>query len=145
YQMVLEAEYAAWLDEISALNLADAEAFLENNKLNDGIVVTDSGLQYQILTPADGPKPTMESTVEVNYQLQLMDGSVVDSSYDRGETAIFPVANLIEGFTEALMTMNTGSVIRTWVHPSLGYGENGTETILPNALLIFDIELVSIQ
>lgn len=145
YQMVLEAEYAAWLDEIAALNLADAEAFLENNKLNEGVVVTDSGLQYQILTPAEGPKPSREDTVEVNYQLQLMDGSVVDSSYDRGETAIFPVANLIEGFTEALMTMNTGSVIRTWVHPNLGYGENGTETILPNALLIFDIELVSIQ
>ncbi|NCC64272.1 MAG: FKBP-type peptidyl-prolyl cis-trans isomerase [Spirochaetia bacterium] len=145
YQQVLEAEYAAWLDEIAVVNLADAEAFLEQNKLNEEVIVTDSGLQYQILTPADGPKPSKESTVEVNYQLQLMDGTVVDSSYDRGESAVFPVANLIEGFTEALLTMNTGSVIRTWVHPNLGYGENGTETILPNALLIFDIELVSIQ
>ena len=145
YQQVLEAEYSAWLDEIAVENLADAEAFLEQNKLHDDVITTPSGLQYQILYPADGAKPTIADHVEVNYQLQLIDGTVVDSSYDRGEPAHFVVNALIEGFTEALLTMNTGSVIRTWVHPSLGYGEYGTETILPNSLLIFDIELLSIH
>ena len=145
YQQVLEAEYADWMTEVAAANLVDAEAFLEQNMLNEDVIVTASGLQYQVLLPAEGAKPVMEDEVEVNYQLQLMDGSVVDSSYDRGETAIFPVNGLIEGFTEALLTMNTGSVIRTWVHPSLGYGEQGTDTILPNSLLIFDIELVGIN
>ncbi|NCC12775.1 MAG: FKBP-type peptidyl-prolyl cis-trans isomerase [Spirochaetia bacterium] len=145
YQQILEEEYAQWLSEVAASNLTDAEAFLEANKANDGVITTASGLQYQVLTPADGAKPTLSDTVEVNYQLQMIDGSVIESSYDMGQTAHFPVNGLIEGFTEALLTMNTGSVIRTWIHPSLGYGEMGTETILPNALLVFDIELVSIE
>lgn len=77
--------------------------------------------------------------------MQMADGTVIESSYDRGETAHFPVDGLIDGFTEALLTMNTGSVVRTWIHPSLGYGEAGTDTILPNSLLVFDIELVGID
>ncbi len=83
--------------------------------------------------------------MEVNYQLQLIDGTLVESSYDMGQTAHFPVSGLIEGFTEALLTMNTGSVLRTWIHPGLGYGEMGTETILPNALLIFALSLLDRQ
>ena len=145
YQQILEAEYAEWLSEIAASNLADAEAFLAANKANDGVITTASGLQYQVLTPATGAIPTMADHVEVNYQLQMIDGSMIESSYDMGEPAHFPVSGLIEGFTEALLTMNTGSVIRTWIHPALGYGEAGTETILPNSLLVFDIELVSIE
>ncbi len=145
YQQQLEQEYQAWLTEVSASNLKEAEAFLAQNKNNEGVITTDSGLQYQVLTPADGAMPTMDDTVEVNYQLQLMDGTVLESSYDSGETAHFPVNSLIPGFTEALLKMNTGSVIRTWIHPSLGYGETGTDKILPNALLIFDIELVGID
>ncbi|HKL60341.1 MAG TPA: FKBP-type peptidyl-prolyl cis-trans isomerase, partial [Sphaerochaeta sp.] len=139
YQQVVEEKYALWLEEVTVTNLTDAEDFLEFNKNNnEGIVVTESGLQYQILTPADGPKPTTMDTVEVNYQLQMIDGSVIDSSYDRGETAHFPVTQVIPGFSEALLTMNVGSVIRTWIHPDLGYGANGTENILPNSLLVFD-------
>ncbi|MGE4583828.1 MAG: FKBP-type peptidyl-prolyl cis-trans isomerase N-terminal domain-containing protein [Sphaerochaeta sp.] len=145
YQKVLEDEYQAWKTEVAASNLKDAEAFLAKNKTNDGVITTASGLQYQVLTPSDGKKPSLEDKVEVNYQLQMMDGTVVESSYDAGQTAHFPVNSLIPGFTEALLTMNTGSVIRTWIHPSLGYGENGTDTILPNSLLIFDIELVGID
>lgn len=145
YQQILEAEYQTWIAEIAVSNLADAEAFLEQNKANEGVITTSSGLQYQVLTEATGAKPVITNTVEVNYQLQLIDGTVVESSYDMGQTAHFPVDGLIPGFTEALLTMNTGSVLRTWIHPSLGYGEMGTETILPNALLIFDIELVGID
>ena len=145
YQQILEKEYQEWIAEIAVNNLAEAEAFLAQNSSNEGVVVTPSGLQYQVLTPATGNKPVLADTVEVNYQLQLIDGTVVESSYDMGQTAHFPVNGLIEGFTEALLAMNTGSVVRTWIHPSLGYGEMGTETILPNALLIFDIELVGID
>jgi len=146
YQQVVEEKYAQWLKEATVTNLSDAEAFLDFNKNNnEDIVVTESGLQYQILTAADGPKPAATDTVEVNYQLQMIDGTVVESSYDRGETAHFPVTQVIPGFSEALLTMNVGSVIRTWIHPDLGYGVNGTETILPNSLLVFDIELVGID
>ncbi|RFU95218.1 FKBP-type peptidyl-prolyl cis-trans isomerase [Sphaerochaeta halotolerans] len=145
YQQKLEKEYDAWLAEVAVTNLEEADAFLEQNKTNDGVITTASGLQYQVLTPAEGKKPTMADTVEVNYQLQMADGTVIESSYDTGETAHFPVNGLIDGFTEALLTMNTGSVVRTWIHPSLGYGEAGTDTILPNSLLIFDIELVGID
>lgn len=145
YQQILQEEYQEWIAEIAVSNLAEAEAFLAQNSSNEGVVVTPSGLQYQVLTPATGNKPVLADTVEVNYQLQLIDGTVVESSYDMGQTAHFPVNGLIEGFTEALLAMNTGSVVRTWIHPSLGYGEMGTETILPNALLIFDIELVGID
>ncbi len=145
YQQILEEEYQKWIAEIAGTNLAEAEAFLAQNATNEGVVTTASGLQYQVLTPAAGVKPTLADTVEVNYQLQLIDGTLVESSYDMGQTAHFPVSGLIEGFTEALLTMNTGSVLRTWIHPGLGYGEMGTETILPNSLLIFDIELVGID
>jgi FKBP-type peptidyl-prolyl cis-trans isomerase len=145
YQQVLEAEYQEWIAEIAASNLASAEAFLEQNKANEGVVVTPSGLQYQLLTEGSGPKPTIEDTVEVNYQLQLIDGTVVDSSYDRGESAHFPLFMLTLGFQEAVLNMDIGSVVRAWVHPDLGYGPEGNEAILPNSLLIFDIELVGID
>ncbi len=146
YQQIAEEKYALWLEEVTVTNLTDAEAFLEFNKNNnEGIVVTESGLQYQVLNAADGPKPTAMDTVEVNYQLQMIDGVVIESSYDRGETAHFPVTQVIPGFSEALLTMNVGSVIRTWIHPDMGYGANGTENILPNSLLVFDIELVGID
>ncbi len=145
YQQRLEAEYQEWIAQIAESNLQSAEAFLEQNKGNDDVVVTPSGLQYQLLTQGGGPVPTMEDTVEVNYQLQLIDGTVVDSSYDRGESAHFPLNLLTSGFQEAVLNMQVGSVVRAWVHPDLGYGAEGNETILPNSLLIFDIELVGID
>lgn len=146
YQQVIEEKYALWIEEVTVTNLADAEAFLDFNKNNnEDIVVTESGLQYQVLNAADGPKPTETDTVEVNYQLQLIDGTLVESSYDRGESAHFLVTQVIPGFSEALLNMNVGSVIRTWIHPDLGYGATGTENILPNSLLVFDIELVGID
>ncbi|MFA6682085.1 MAG: FKBP-type peptidyl-prolyl cis-trans isomerase N-terminal domain-containing protein [Sphaerochaeta sp.] len=145
YQQIIEEKYALWLEEVAVTNLVDAEAFLESNKANEGVIETESGLQYQVLTAAEGPKPTDMDTVEVNYQLQLIDGTLIESSYDRGETAHFPVTQVISGFSEALLNMNVGSVVRTWIHPDLGYGANGTESILPNSLLVFDIELVGID
>lgn len=146
YQQVLEEQYMQWLAEVAVTNLQDAEAFLDFNvNNNEGIIVTDSGLQFQVLVPADGPKPTSSDNVEVNYQLQMIDGSVIDSSYDRGETAHFPLSMVVPGFREAVLNMNVGSVIRAWIHPDLGYGMDGGEVILPNSLLIYDIELVGID
>jgi len=145
YQQKVEAEYQAYLAEVTVTNLATANEFLDQNKANEGVITTDSGLQYQVLIPAEGAKPTAESTVEINYQLQMVDGTLIESSYDSGATAHFPVSQVIPGFSEALLTMNTGSVIRTWIHPAMGYGEMGTETIQPNSLLVFDIELVGID
>jgi FKBP-type peptidyl-prolyl cis-trans isomerase len=145
YQQKMETEYAAWAETAKVENLAKAEKYLEENKTNDGVITTESGLQYQIQVPGDGPKPVATDTVEVNYQLQMADGTVIESSYDSGATAHFGVNQVIPGFQEALLTMNTGSVIRCWIHPSMGYGENGTQSIEPNALLVFDIELVGID
>lgn len=144
YQQELEDEYAKWLAEVADANLKIAEEYLRTNKAQDDVITTDSGLQYQIQSPGSGPKPSAEATVEVNYQLQLIDGSVIDSSYERGESIVFNLGGLITGFREAVTQMNTGSVIRAWVHPNLGYGAEGNEMILPNSLLIFDIELLDI-
>ena len=145
YQQKVEQEYQAWMAEAAVTNLAAANDFLAQNKANEGVITTDSGLQYQVLQASEGTKPTEDSKVEVNYQLQMADGTLIESSYDSGATAHFSVSQVIPGFREALLTMNTGSVIRTWIHPEIGYGEAGTETIQPNSLLVFDIELVGID
>ena len=145
YQQKIEKEYSAWAEAAKVENLAQAEQYLEENKTNEGVITTASGLQYQVQVPSDGPKPVATDTVEVNYQLQMADGTVIESSYDSGATAHFGVTQVIPGFQEALLTMNTGSVIRCWIHPALGYGEDGTQNIAPNALLVFDIELVGID
>jgi FKBP-type peptidyl-prolyl cis-trans isomerase len=145
YQQKVEEDYAEWVEQAKVVNLEAAETYLEENATNEGVITTDSGLQYQVQTEGTGPKPVATDTVEVNYQLQLADGTIVDSSYDSGSPAKFRVDQVIPGFQEALLNMNTGSVIRCWIHPSLGYGEEGNQNIEPNTLLIFDIELVSID
>jgi FKBP-type peptidyl-prolyl cis-trans isomerase len=145
YQAKIEEDYAAWSEVAKVENLEAAEKYLAENMANDDVITTASGLQYQVLNAADGPKPVATDTVEVNYQLQMADGTVIESSYDNGQTAHFGVTQVIPGFQEALLTMNTGSVIRCWIHPSLGYGEAGTQNIQPNSLLVFDIELVGID
>ncbi|WP_320130316.1 FKBP-type peptidyl-prolyl cis-trans isomerase N-terminal domain-containing protein [uncultured Sphaerochaeta sp.] len=145
YQAKIEKEYAEWSAKAKVENLAKAEDYLAQNKSNEGVITTDSGLQYQIQVAGTGPKPAATDTVEVNYQLQLSDGTVVESSYDSGTTAHFGVSQVIPGFQEALLNMNTGSQIRCWIHPTLGYGEEGTQKIEPNSLLVFDIELVGID
>ena len=145
FQQEMEAEYQTWLALLAEENLAVAEMYLEANRENEGVITTDSGLQYVVLEAGDGPMPTYEDTVEVHYQLQLLDGSIVDSSYQRGESAHFPLAVIIEGFKEAVSLMPVGSTVRAWVHPSLGYGAQANEVIPPNSLLIFDIQLLGID
>jgi FKBP-type peptidyl-prolyl cis-trans isomerase FklB len=136
-------------------NLSDADAFLNANKTQNGVVTTKSGLQYQIMSSGDksSPAPQYSSIVRVNYEGKLTDGTIFDSSYQSGVAAEFPVAELIPAWTEALQLMHPGDEWVIWVHPRIGYGPVGIPMgcgkdypcqIPPNALLIFKMRLESI-
>ncbi len=119
--------------------------FLKNNAEKEGVVTTESGLQYQILTTGTGKKPSLTSTVKTHYHGTLIDGTVFDSSYDRGQPAEFPVNGVIKGWTEALQMMGVGSKWRLTVPYDLAYGEQGAgASIGPFSTLIFDVELQEI-
>jgi len=138
-----QEKYQAALDK----NKKEGDAFLEANKAKPGVVTLPSGLQYKVLQEGTGPKPAATDTVECNYKGTLLDGTEFDSSYKRGQTAKFPVNQVIKGWTEALQLMPVGSKWELFIPPSLGYGERGTGNgpIGPNATLVFEVELVSIQ
>ena len=122
------------------------EAFLADNKKKEGVVTLPSGLQYKILKAGAGNKPTLDDTVVCQYRGTLIDGTEFDSSYKRGQPATFPVKGVIKGWTEALQLMPVGSKWQLFIPPELAYGETGAGgTIGPNATLIFEVELVSIQ
>ncbi|WP_159269662.1 FKBP-type peptidyl-prolyl cis-trans isomerase [Zhongshania aliphaticivorans] len=132
--------------EVGAKNQEEADAFLAKNSTEEGVITTESGLQYQILTEGDGAKPSANDKVEVHYHGTLLDGSVFDSSYERGETVSFPVNGVIPGWTEALQLMSVGSKWKLYIPPALAYGPGGAgDTIGPNSALIFDVELISIE
>ena len=121
------------------------EAFLVANKTKEGVVTLPSGLQYKILKAGTGPKPTASDTVLCNYRGTLVDGTEFDSSYKRGEPATFGVGQVIHGWTEALQLMPVGSKWELYVPSDLAYGTRGRPGIEPNAMLIFEVELLSIQ
>lgn len=124
---------------------AEGEAFLAANANKAGITVTESGLQYEVLQSGDGARPEASSTVKTHYRGTLIDGSVFDSSYDRGTPAEFPVRGVIAGWTEALQLMTVGSKWRLYIPQNLAYGERGAGgKIGPYSALIFDIELLDI-
>ena len=127
-------------------NKKEGEAFLEANKKKDGVITLPSGLQYKILKEGSGVKPTATQTVKCNYRGTLIDGKEFDSSYKRGEPTEFPVGQVIKGWTEALQLMPVGSKWQLFIPSNLAYGENGGGSMIgPNAVLIFDIELISIK
>ena len=128
-------------------NKKEGDAFLATNKTKEGVVTLPSGLQYKILTPGTGPKPTASDSVVCNYKGTLINGSEFDSSYKRGEPATFPVTGVIKGWTEALQLMPVGSKWQLFIPPDLAYGPRGTPggPIGPNATLIFEVELISIK
>ncbi len=137
----LQEEEAARAKEAAAAG----EAYLEENAKREEITVTESGLQYEVVTAGDGEKPTAQSTVRVHYHGTFPDGSVFDSSYDRGQPAEFPVGGVIKGWTEALQLMPVGSKWRVHVPYHLAYGEQGSQgAIPPYATLVFDVELLAI-
>ena len=122
-------------------NLAAANSFLEENKKQEGVVTTASGLQYKVLVQGSGNTPSKDAQVEVKYTLKDINGNVLNTSGD--SSVFFYLTDVITGFSEAVMQMNVGSKITAWIHPDLGYGVNGSSSVEPQSLLIFDIELVS--
>ena len=127
-------------------NKEDGEKFLEENKLRDGVKVTESGLQYEVLTLGKGKKPTAESTVKVHYEGTLIDGTVFDSSYQHGEPIEFPLSGVIQGWTEGLQLMPVGSKYKLYIPYQLGYGDRGAgQSIPPYSALIFTVELLDIK
>ena len=132
--------------EISAKKQNESSTFLANNAKNDGFVVTASGLQYKIVEKGEGKSPTSEDKVIAHYTGKLLDGTVFDSSHDRGEPATFPVSGVIKGWQEALPMMKVGGKWQIVVPANLAYGDRGVGNLIgPNETLIFDIELVSIS
>ncbi len=145
YQEKMMAEQQASQAAMGEANLAAATAYLEANKAKEGVIVTESGLQYEIVEAGEGAKPGAEDTVEVHYRGTLVDGTEFDSSYGRGETVTFGVGQVIPGWTEALQLMPAGSKWKLHIPPELGYGAGGAgQMIGPNSALIFDVELISI-
>lgn len=132
--------------EAGAVNKKQGDDFLAANKTKEGVVTLPSGLQYKILKEGTGSKPTATDSVVCNYRGTLIDGKEFDSSYKRGQPATFPVNGVIKGWTEALQLMPVGSKWQLFIPPDLAYGERGAGgDIGPDATLIFEVELVSIE
>jgi FKBP-type peptidyl-prolyl cis-trans isomerase FklB len=132
--------------QMGEANKKEGLAFLEANKAKEGVVALPSGLQYKVLQEGSGPKPTATDSVVCNYRGTLLDNTEFDSSYKRGQPATFPVTGVIKGWTEALQLMPVGSKWQLFVPSELAYGERGAGgQIGPNATLIFEVELLSIQ
>ncbi len=141
-----KAEEAKTLEAFGHIKAA-GEEFLAKNKALEGISETASGLQYEILVAGNGPKPTINNTVKVHYHGTLIDGTVFDSSVDRGEPTTFPVGRVIAGWTEALQLMPVGSKWKLYIPQDIAYGANPRQggPIEPFAALIFEVELLSIE
>lgn len=131
---------------VGEANKKEGEAFLAANKAKEGVVTLPSGLQYKILKVGTGPKPVASDSVVCDYRGTLLDGTEFDSSYKRGQSATFPVGQVIKGWTEALQLMPVGSKWQLFIPPEMAYGQHGAGAdIGPNATLIFEVELLSIQ
>jgi FKBP-type peptidyl-prolyl cis-trans isomerase FklB len=127
-------------------NKKDADSVLAQNSIKDSVVALPNGLQYKILRAGTGPKPTLNDTVICHYRGYFTDGKEFDNSYLRGEPAMFRLKGVIKGWTEALQLMSVGSQWRLWIPPALGYGERGYQNVIePNALLMFEVELLDVR
>ncbi len=131
--------------ELAEVNAAAGSAFLAENQAREGVMVTESGLQYEVLAEGDGPKPAATDRVRVHYRGTLLDGSEFDSSYSRGEPATFVLNQVIPGWTEGLQLMPVGSKYKFYIPSDLAYGPNGGRSIEPNSTLIFEVELLGIE
>lgn len=141
----MEAQ-AAELQATANANFERGMEYLEENALKEGVVTTDSGLQYEKLVEGEGASPTAEDVVKVHYRGELIDGTVFDSSYDRGEPISFPLSGVISGWTEGLQLMKTGETARLVIPSDLAYGGNGMgNAIGPNETLIFQVELLEVN
>lgn len=146
FQTEMQARQEAKMQVAGEKNAQEAAAFLAENKTKEGIVSLDSGVQYRILTKGSGPAPQLTDTVSVHYRGTLIDGQEFDSSYKRGEPAVFPVNGVIPGWTEALQKMPVGSKWQLFIPADSAYGNRGAGPMIgPNAMLIFEVELLEIK
>ena len=128
-----------------AMNEELGKKFLEQNAKQEGVKVTESGLQYLVLKEGNGVKPGPEDAVTVHYTGRLIDGTVFDSSVERGEPATFAVGQVIPGWVEGLQLMSEGAAWRLFIPSNLAYGPHGTGPIQPNSTLIFDVQLIKVN
>ena len=146
FQAEMQKQAEAKTASAGADNLAAGTKFLNDNKKREGVKVTETGLQYEVLSAGKGEKPTPLDTVSVHYHGTLMDGTVFDSSVERKSPATFPVNGVIAGWTEALQLMQVGAKYKLFIPANLAYGKAGAgRDIGPNSTLIFEVELLSIK
>lgn len=125
------------------VNKVAGEEFLAENTKKEGVITTESGLQYEVLAEGEGEQPSTQSSVTVHYEGRLLDGNVFDSSYTRGEPATFGVTQVIKGWTEALQLMNKGAKYRLYIPQELAYGPQAPGSLIqPYMALVFDVELI---
>ena len=141
-----QAEMQQAMAEEAEANIAAGEAFMADNAQKEGVQVTDSGLQYRVIEPGDGAQPAASDRVTVHYRGSLIDGTVFDSSYDRGEPATFALNQVIPGWTEGVQLMSEGATYEFVIPAELAYGAEGRPgAIGPNSTLVFDVELIAVE
>jgi len=141
----VEAAYYGMMEQRNSGAIQDETLFLAENSLKPSVITTGSGLQYEVISEGVGPKPIETDIVQVHYEGRLTDGTVFDSSYDRGVPAEFPLNMVIPGWTEGLQLMSVGSKYRLYVPSEIGYGSNDNGIIPPYSTLIFEVELLEIK
>lgn len=145
FQQYMLEQHEKKIAEQSNENVAVGQAFLEENKVKEGVVTLESGLQYKVLTEGSGRKPLSTDVVEVHYRGMLIDGTSFDSSYDRGQPAQFPVSRVIAGWTEALQLMAEGAKWQLVIPAELAYGKQAMGSVIaPNSVLVFEVELLKV-
>jgi len=143
---IFQKDMMAKQQDMAIKNKKEGEAFLAENKKKEGVKTLPSGLQYKVIKEGTGKKPKLADTVTAQYRGTLIDGTEFDSSYKRGQPASFPVSGVIPGWTEALQLMGEGAKWQLFVPSNLAYGERGASAVIgPNATLIFEVELISVQ
>jgi FKBP-type peptidyl-prolyl cis-trans isomerase FklB len=142
----IQEAMVAFQKEMAEKQKQRGEAFLSENKKKEGVKALPSGLQYKVIKAGTGKKPKGNDTVTVHYRGTLIDGTEFDSSFRRGQPATFPVSGVIRGWTEAIQLMEEGAKWQLFIPPNLAYGERGAGGLIgPNATLIFEVELISVQ
>lgn len=144
-QAIIQAAQKSTMERLATDNITKGETFLAENKTKEGVVTTESGLQYKVITKGTGPVPKSTDKIKAHYKGTLIDGTTFDSSYDRGEPAVFPVTGVIKGWIEALQLMPVGSKWELYIPSEIAYGPRGSRSIGPNEVLIFTLELISIE
>lgn len=145
YQKEQEEKFVQDMQSKAEDNKTKGAAFLAENAKKEGVKVTDSGLQYKVITAGTGKSPKATDVVEVNYEGKLIDGTVFDSSYERGEPIEFPLNQVIAGWTEGLQLMKEGGKYEFYIPSDIAYGEAGNQGIDPNSTLIFTVELLEVK